>query len=410
MERVKTALRAAEKHYVTAAIIVLNSLLLFVLINVLADGALDLHKYFRKRAVMKECPYSFRRYHESLDAVHPNMKSEEIGKLIHETRRLTQGYEPYTQFREKPYDTEYVNVNPVGFRPIGGQAAWPPRAEDFVVFVFGGSTSFGYGVPDNETIASHLQEVLRERIGVAAKVYNFGRGSYMSIQERVLFEKLLLAGHIPDVAVFIDGLNDFCFFDGIPAYTRDLQRFMNDGDTPSFHRIVRELPIVKFVDTCVLKSNNPNVPSHLADKPISWDARERMLREHVQRYRRNKQLTESAAEAFGVEPIFVWQPVPVYKYDQEYNIFGKFKYDGYMPTVKPGYDLMARAHAEEPFGHNFLWLADMQEHEKRPLYVDAVHYSGAMSRKIAENIADLSLNRGLLACGVNSRALAHAQR
>ena len=43
------------------------------------------------------------------------------------------------------------------------------------------------------------------------RVYNFGRGSYYSSQERILFEQLAVAGHVPDLAVFIDGGSDFVF-------------------------------------------------------------------------------------------------------------------------------------------------------------------------------------------------------
>jgi hypothetical protein len=35
-------------------------------------------------------------------------------------------------------------------------------------------------------------------------------------------------------------------------------------------------------------------------------------------------------------------------------------------------------------GDEFLWLADMQEDLAEPLYVDQVHYTGAMNRRIAE--------------------------
>jgi len=40
-------------------------------------------------------------------------------------------------------------------------------------------------------------------------VYNFGRAGYYSTQERILFEYFVAKGVKPDVAIFLDGLNDF---------------------------------------------------------------------------------------------------------------------------------------------------------------------------------------------------------
>ena len=49
------------------------------------------------------------------------------------------------------------------------------------------------------------------------------------VQERVLLEKLLLSGFVPDVAVFIDGLNDLVLLE--PARTKDLRRFMEEAES-----------------------------------------------------------------------------------------------------------------------------------------------------------------------------------
>src|SRR5215813_3181316 len=142
-------------------------------------------------------------------------------------------YEPFTQFREKPFVGRYVNVDPAGFRPGRGQGPWPPEPTYFNVFLFGGSTTFGYGVPDDYTIGSYLQDRLsRAGLPRPPRVYNFGRGAYFSAQERVLFEKLALDGFVPDLAVFIDGLNDFFFIDGAPVLTPWLSQLVDRRGLP----------------------------------------------------------------------------------------------------------------------------------------------------------------------------------
>ena len=51
------------------------------------------------------------------------------------------------------------------------------------MFFFGGSTGFGYGVPDDETVPSHLQQLLPKASGRTPRVYNFARDQ--ALVERV---------------------------------------------------------------------------------------------------------------------------------------------------------------------------------------------------------------------------------
>ena len=124
-------------------------------------------------------------------------------------------YEPWVAFREKPRTSRFVNVSQDGVRLTKGGAAGLADVGDNAVFVFGGSTMFGYGVADSETVASHLQELAGSRW----RVFNLGRAFYYSAQENVLFDSLARAGVKPAVAVFVDGLNERCDLD---VYQKEL--------------------------------------------------------------------------------------------------------------------------------------------------------------------------------------------
>ncbi len=365
------------------------------MVNLIAAGLLDMKTYFAKEASMTGTPFAYKKFHESLTSVHPGLTEDQITLLIAETRKLTQAYEPYTQFKESPYSGTYVNVDPRGFRPIGNQSAWPPRPGQFTVFVFGGSTTFGYGVPDNLTIPAQLQQQLVSDYGVSASVYNFGRGSYFCVQERVLFEKLLLAGFVPDMAVFIDGLNDLVLLQ--PARTKDLTKFMDEAEVPPVRKVVRELPVMKALKAMFRQPGYDETNLAKVFKRTSAAQHAEMLREVVHRYLSNKKITEAIAKYFNVTPIFVWQPVPVYKYDRQYDVFGGFDCEGSFPALKPGYEMMAKTVETGVLGSNFIWAADMQQNLKKPLYVDAVHYSGEMTNMIAKYILDAIKERGLRA-------------
>src|SRR6185369_12207002 len=125
-----------------------------------------------------------------------------------------------------------VTVDPAGFRAGRDQRPWPPDPARFNVFVFGGSTTFGYGVADGDTIASQLQPLLA-RHGRDVAVYNFGRGYYYSTQERILYEQLLAGGFVPALAVFIDGLNDFCYDHDDSAVSARLAAALEGNHAPS---------------------------------------------------------------------------------------------------------------------------------------------------------------------------------
>lgn len=393
MGRSKRILASLAGYYRILAVISLNCLILFLVVNLIASGLLDMKTYFAKEAAMRGTPFAYKKFHESLTSVHPGLTHEQITSLIGETRKLSQAYEPYTQFKERPYSGTYVNVDPRGFRLIGNRGHWPPRRGEFTVFVFGGSTTFGYGVADDQTIPARLQEQLVSNYGVSASVYNFGRGSYFCVQERLLFEQLLLAGFVPDIAVFIDGLNDLVLLE--PARTKDLRGFMEEAEVPLIRKIIRELPVTKALAPMPPPSASGETNLTKAFKKTPQARRTKMLRYVVDRYRSNKRITEAIAREFNVTPVFVWQPVPVYKYDRHYDVFGGFDCEGSFPALRPGYEMMARAVETEKLGPNFIWAADMQQNLKKPLYVDAVHYSGEMTNMIAKYILNVIKDRGL---------------
>jgi len=269
-----------------------------------------------------------------------------------------------------------------------------PAPGRFNVFVFWGSTTFGMGLPDDETIASYLQADSSRVI----TVYNFGRIFYLSRQEEILFQQLLQSGVVPRVAVFIDGLNDFFYTNGEPGFSPRFRRFMA-GQAES--NPLDNVPMVKaahrFMKSAVTieddASSNALGLESVADR---WLA--------------NKRMIEIMAAGFGVRPIFVWQPVPVYKYDLSYHFlshatFVRKRGPGMDPKallqnlwihgklgpkrvddLADGYALMEDLRARGKLGSNLLWLADMQQDKRENLYVDAVHYTAAFSKEIAGRI------------------------
>lgn len=76
------------------------------------------------------------------------------------------------------------------------------------IFLLGGSTAAGHGVPPDQTVAAHLERLL-ERDGTKnVNVVNAGVGGWASTQELALLVQRVLPFFDPDAVIVLDGAND----------------------------------------------------------------------------------------------------------------------------------------------------------------------------------------------------------
>jgi hypothetical protein len=318
-------------------------------------------------------------YGDLLPAVYPHLSSEEREALINETWSRPWVYDPWTQFREREGRGQYVSVSEHGFR--GSAAPWPPPEGDTTVFLFGGSTTFGYGVTDDQALGVRLQQQLA-KVGRPLRVYNFGSGSFFSSQERALFERLLLESRGPDIAVFFDGVNEFNHPTGLPAFTSQLAAAMAEQVERGRARrallaTARWLPVTRLLGRALdrLGLRDGGEPPPPRDETTAARV--------VSRYLENRRMIQAIAREYGVKTLFVWQPIPVYDLDLRRHPFSDRLSVDDMRYAVTGYDLM-ESRREEP---GFLWLGNLHAEAADPLYVDLVHYSPQFIDLIAERIA-----------------------
>ena len=183
-------------------------------------------------------------------------------------------------------------------------------------------------------ILSHYLK--RSRLQREVGVYNFGRGSYFSHQEHILFEKLLISGVKPDLAIFIDGFNDFYLLDGRPAFSDQIEKVFlekhDDQKGPAFTlvtELIEKLPVSRLAKSLrsFLKqirnskiSDDSSFVTQTKEYTVSSKDHHRIVRV-IDRYIENKTITEAVAYANNVNTLFVWQPVPNYKYDLMHHVF-----------------------------------------------------------------------------------------
>lgn len=221
--RVTTASsRRIVQWYKATAILLLNTIVLFVMVNLVLLVPIVVWHWMTD----PPDPVSGKYAEQNLRKVYARMTDEEREQLLFETWNRPLLFEQFVQLKERPFSGKYVNVSEAGYRFSPPQGPWPLDSGNYNVFVFGGSTTFGYGVADDQTVPTNLQGAL-SAAGYAGKrvcVYNFGRAFYYSTPERILLEQLLLGGARPDMAVFIDGINDFYYADDVFNRTRELSK------------------------------------------------------------------------------------------------------------------------------------------------------------------------------------------
>jgi lysophospholipase L1-like esterase len=114
-------------------------------------------------------------------------------------------YHAFVLFRRGPLQGETINIDQEGIRFTPGADCGPHA---FKVFAFGGSTMWGTGAPDWSTIPSYLQMGMNKLKNGPICVVNFGESAYVSTQSVIELMLQLQAGNIPDVTLFLDGVND----------------------------------------------------------------------------------------------------------------------------------------------------------------------------------------------------------
>lgn len=111
-------------------------------------------------------------------------------------------YAPYVLWQTRPFAGSMINVDEHGIRKTLNSNC---GETSYRIYSFGGSTMWGYGVPDNFTIASYIQDNLQGR---DVCVVNHGEVGFNSTQGLFSLLRLIQQGDIPDMVLFYDGSND----------------------------------------------------------------------------------------------------------------------------------------------------------------------------------------------------------
>jgi hypothetical protein len=271
-----------------------------------------------------------------------------------------------TTYSIADFESDTVNVTD------GIRQTWRAPACDcrrVRMWLLGGSAAFGWWQSDDVTIASQLARTAWER-GIALDIDVYANPGWVLGQEHRLFTELSATREPPDVAVFYDGGNEL-----------QRQRFRNEAgrgadESPTSYaeddidRLLRQGPFPW----------NPEELNERGSAPKSGQLPPAQTAEHaMNRYLKDLKLARRSADAVGVEPVFVWQPLLVTAGRAAGN-------PGALPDQDWAlYEAMLDA-ALPMLPDNVLDMSDSLDDVGHPLFKDLFHHNAEAAGIIADDL------------------------
>jgi len=268
-------------------------------------------------------------------------------------------YTPWVDYKNIDFAGKYVNTHGFVRKSIPDKIVKNTGTQPLKIYLFGGSTMFGFNVMDSETIPSALGNIYQEKCSgcPSIEVYNYGIPAYYSYNELMLLTHLIYSGNKPDVAIFLDGLNEFVI---VRAARERVPWF--------YYRLKENVKNVKD-STLSLFQLRPGETVASASQ------------EAAANYMSNISHARQLCNDNDISPLFFIQPSPYYKYPNKKN-------DPIVDTASN--DLLVSGYtfleSKTDTAGKIYFLGHMLENEKGLPFIDQFHYSPGMNKRIAQEI------------------------
>lgn len=406
--------------YRDLALIVLNFILIVAILNFVAavllfnpekrSNAVD---YFYSPSDLFVDSISFMR------SIYPDKSDEIINGLV--MLKSPYGNHPVLEYQERIQESENYNVGIEGIRfdhKVTPETA--PLLINGSVWVFGGSTLFGQGVRDDETITAYLN-----RIDSTQTYINFGVHAYHQANEIDKMLLLLKKGYIPSKVIFIDGLNDIIRMietNFHPLETPALAKSAYSSDyniatKETGNTILKQMPVSRLLRSYIGEEKGPEVKAeqpwtkydNVYDQQNIYNTNARqhfqstLLRSPYKQidtsglnyitwkleemYKRNYAFILHISEAFGFDFTIYFQPIGILS---DTNPFWKDATTSKTTPLYTNFNYVipkVRKSLSEWELDNFIDITNAHE-SCLTCYVDLTHYNYKLNRLIAEVIYD----------------------
>ena len=298
-----------------------------------------------------------------------SLPDQDYAYLIYrEKKQLETQYVPYVAWAKKPFSGKTLTINSEGERTHRLTTDQPSKHVRF----FGGSTMWGTGVDDQNTIPAHFNELHQDY-----RAYNHGQSGFVSRQGLARLINLVNQKVPMDIVVFYDGCNDannVCEGIGPINSHREVaimkdklehRWYVTDALTGSIRTVIQKV---------VRKGKEP--PNKCLEDP----AYAKLVASTMVN---NWKIAQSVAALGGAEFHAILQPVaalgqPNIEYLGKRG--SKTKWHMVYPLVQ---EIKEREHLD--WIHDFTDAFDVKEY----IYIDGCHVNGRGNQIIAQKISEL---------------------
>jgi hypothetical protein len=256
--------------------------------------------------------------------------------------------------------------------------------------------TWGTGARDDFTIPSEVAKKLAGK-GVQADVTNFGESGYVTTQEVMTLVLEIRRGHVPDVVVFYDGVNDtFSAYQqraaGLPQNEENRVQELHLSKPSSLARrrwmtlreSLDELAVVRFFAGTIKPAGTPTPRTPAWVTPVGDDAM--LAREVIRAYRANVEIVRLLAAQHHFQALFYWQPTIFQKKRRSsYEEAARREQAALEPFLEKVYALVVADEALSA-GGRFRDLSALFTDAGDPLFVDWCHVGETANALVAERM------------------------
>ena len=332
---------------------------------------------------------------EDLCLAFPNSTISEIEQRLSDTNLgLLRSVERFGYLGMQPGKSRYMNIDKFGNRYVPnhrGLTSWEYSADQpecTFVHVYGGSTTLGAHVGDDETLPFYLLKNLQDWGEKKFVVVNCGGNNHTSLHCALHLLDDCLKGHIPDYALFINGWNDAMHADG-------------GGDG-----------IVDFLNACLVASQDEKGESasvlevrnsiqsinrqNYRNRKIQFNDYDQFFKVFKLRYQSAIGLVGEIEKIFGTKSQFFFEPSAFVACRKDQDLMPKIReLNSASPMIKHIFNEVFTLGVAKTVGRGGYkrkrvksLISCGQELQMFPLFIDETHFTPQFNNYLSKEIAD----------------------
>ena len=301
-------------------------------------------------------------------------------------------YAPYVEWRSVPFAGEYIVIDAQHHRRTFYTQC---GVNTYTIWMFGGSTLWGYGVPDWDSIPSFLAKAYRDA-GRPVCVRNYGQQGWASTQEVVELELALRgARRPPDLVIFLDGINDTLatWYNSTPELPLDFAGIKRRLDTRDpyndrpFGYLFRTytVQILQDLTARLIPRRSATESPHPVGPALT-----RQAAAIIATYERDTKIVRGLSQIYGFSSVFFWQPVlsvgdkPLTTDERSIRDNANDRWPGLLPLFERTYNIMRAEHRPSMY-----YIANVFKAQSQTMYIDFLHTGPNGNRLVAAQIYQL---------------------